>query len=139
MRSATGMSILPVVFRVCTQFTMFRLCTLEELIASKTKGFDLRLDGEPVGLLVAYKDGRLYGYRNSCPHVGVPLNQMPDQFLDLEEQYLQCSTHGAMFRIEDGYCEYGPCAGDRLDPVPVQLEDGVVCWSGAEQDGDPGR
>lgn len=106
-----------------------RLCDVKELRAAKTKGFDLDVDGRPVGLLLVHHGGQIYAYRNRCPHVSTPLNWVPDQFLDSEGEFLQCATHGAMFRIEDGYCEYGPCAGESLRPVPVTIRDGAVYWS----------
>ena len=34
--------------------------------------------------------------------------------------------HGALFRLEDGVCVAGPCAGERLKPWPVAVIDGVV-------------
>jgi len=40
--------------------------------------------------------------------------------------HFQCSTHGARFRIADGYCVAGPCRGERLSAVAVRVEDGVV-------------
>ncbi|MBS1216499.1 MAG: hypothetical protein H6R20_1473, partial [Proteobacteria bacterium] len=30
------------------------------------------------------------------------------------------------FRIDDGRCLAGPCQGDRLEPFPIALRDGVV-------------
>ncbi|MBW8734832.1 MAG: Rieske (2Fe-2S) protein, partial [Asticcacaulis sp.] len=33
-----------------------------------------------------------------------------------------CSWHGALFRIKDGYCVGGPCAGDRLTKWPVKVK-----------------
>ena len=68
----------------------------------------------------------LMAYKNSCPHTGVNLEWQPDQFLDLSNSYIQCATHGALFRLEDGYCLRGPCAGDALEPVEVRLEAGQV-------------
>src|SRR5258705_313796 len=41
-------------------------------------------------------------------------------------RHFQCSTHGARFRIADGYCVAGPCQGERLAAVAVTVEDGVV-------------
>jgi nitrite reductase/ring-hydroxylating ferredoxin subunit len=37
-----------------------------------------------------------------------------------------CSSHGALFRIVDGVCIAGPCAGQRLWPWPVKVEDDQV-------------
>jgi nitrite reductase/ring-hydroxylating ferredoxin subunit len=39
---------------------------------------------------------------------------------------IQCALHGALFRIEDGYCLYGPCQGASLHPLPLRQEGAVV-------------
>jgi nitrite reductase/ring-hydroxylating ferredoxin subunit len=75
---------------------------------------------------VIRKNETLYAYRNRCPHTGVNLNWLPDQFLDLNGEYIQCAMHGALFRIDDGYCVYGPCAGASLEKLPLQCEQGKV-------------
>jgi nitrite reductase/ring-hydroxylating ferredoxin subunit len=56
----------------------------------------------------------------------VNLEWLPDQFLDSSAQYIQCAVHGAMFRIEDGFCVSGPCAGDTLMAIPACLQDGEI-------------
>jgi nitrite reductase/ring-hydroxylating ferredoxin subunit len=63
---------------------------------------------------------------NSCPHTGGPLDWVPDQFLSLDRNYIQCATHNALFRFSDGYCVSGTCAGDQLTSVPVAIDDGEV-------------
>ncbi|GAB4351123.1 MAG: Rieske (2Fe-2S) protein [Gammaproteobacteria bacterium] len=107
---------------------MIELCKLEELVEQKTKGFDFEIDDSWVGLFVVHHEGEVYGYLNRCPHVGTPLNWVPDRFLDSEGEYLQCATHGALFRIEDGYCEFGPCAGESLSAATIVVRDGTVYW-----------
>jgi nitrite reductase/ring-hydroxylating ferredoxin subunit len=77
-------------------------------------------------LLVVRRGNRVYGYRNSCPHTGGPLDWVSGEFLDLERKYIQCATHAALFRITDGVCVYGPCAGGQLTPVPLVVQDGDV-------------
>lgn len=72
--------------------------------------------------------GKLYAYLNQCPHTGAPLNWSPGQFLDAEGEHLMCSLHGALFRIEDGYCIYGPCAGAALTALDHEL---CPDWDGA--------
>ena len=59
-----------------------------------------------------------------------PLETWADKFLTLAEDEIICSTHGALFRIEDGLCTSGPCTGKRLIPVPVAVKDGMVIISG---------
>lgn len=65
---------------------------------------------------------QLFVYRNRCPHLGIPLEWMPDQFLDRDGCYIQCATHGALFRIDNGQCVAGPCEGEFLESIPFRIE-----------------
>ncbi len=69
-------------------------------------------------------------YVNSCPHLGVPLDWAPNRFLSGDGGLIVCSTHGAVFRIEDGVCLHGPCHDDRLEPVTVHINDGTLFVAG---------
>lgn len=104
------------------------LCRLEEIEDGGAKGFVLGegIDAEEVFVVRAGR--RLHGYVNSCPHTGAPLEIVPDRFLNADGSHIICSTHGALFRITDGHCVAGPCAGDCLSPAPVAIdaEDRVI-------------
>jgi len=76
-----------------------------------------------VPFFVIRRDGKLNIYRNRCPHLGVPLEWMPDQFLDRDGHYIQCSTHGALFRTDNGLCISGPCQGESLETIPFRIEE----------------
>jgi nitrite reductase/ring-hydroxylating ferredoxin subunit len=105
-----------------------RVCALEDLPdAGEREGreFELRPDGYSTVFLVR-RGQEVFGYLNRCPHRGTPLNWSPDQFLDAARRHIVCATHGALFRVEDGHCLAGPCAGDALDPVTIELRDGDV-------------
>jgi nitrite reductase/ring-hydroxylating ferredoxin subunit len=39
---------------------------------------------------------------------------------------LMCPHHAAMFHLDDGECWDGPCTGERLVPVDVEVADGRV-------------
>jgi nitrite reductase/ring-hydroxylating ferredoxin subunit len=86
----------------------------------------VELPDGPGEVFVVRQGDRVYGYLNQCPHTGGPLDWVPDQFLNLEQDHIQCATHGALFHIQDGFCVAGPCAGDRLTPVPTSVEDGEI-------------
>ena len=73
---------------------------------------------------VVKKDNALHAYVNQCPHVGAPLEWIPDQFLDADEQFIQCAVHGAAFAIDNGACAGGPCNGVGLTALPMQEENG---------------
>lgn len=103
--------------------TTITLCQVDDVPADGCKGLRLTTaGGEPLELVIVNKDGQWYLYRNHCPHLGVPLEWLPDQFLDSEGQHIQCSTHGALFRIEDGWCVSGPCPGESLQAIPFRIE-----------------
>ena len=75
--------------------------------------------GETPVLIVHGDDGVVRVFQNSCPHRGTPLDWLPDRFLDRGGRHILCATHGALFRIEDGFCLSGPCAGARLRRVAI--------------------
>ena len=98
------------------------LCALTDLDATGAKGVNLG----GTGIFVVRSDEGVFGYVNSCPHIGVPLDMEPDEFISDFGDEIICSTHGARFRIQDGECVSGPCTGDVLKPVAVKVEDNQV-------------
>lgn len=101
------------------------LCRLEDIPEGGAKGFPAP-PGSFVGLFALRREGQVRVYVNSCPHAGLPLEPLPNRFLDPRRQVILCSVHGARFRIEDGACLSGPCIGEALEAVPVRIEDGQV-------------
>lgn len=79
-------------------------------------------------LFAVRSGGGVYLYRNRCPHLGIELEWQPDRFLDYQNQFVQCSTHGALFLIESGECVSGPCQGQFLEPIPHEVRDGEL-WA----------
>ncbi|MGO8914772.1 MAG: Rieske (2Fe-2S) protein [Stellaceae bacterium] len=103
-----------------------RLCRAEEVPDGGARGFRFGSGTDLEAVFVARKAGALFAYDNACPHLGTPLNFLPDRFLDRDGTHLLCSTHGARFRIEDGYCIDGPCAGKSLRRLSVAVEAGEI-------------
>jgi nitrite reductase/ring-hydroxylating ferredoxin subunit len=95
------------------------LCHTREIPEGKSKGFTITINDRALELFVVHFRGEFYAYQNHCPHTGINLNWQADQFLDITEQRIQCSTHGALFRITDGHCEWGPCIGKHLRPLTI--------------------
>jgi nitrite reductase/ring-hydroxylating ferredoxin subunit len=104
-----------------------RLCAIDELTSPGSARFELTAQPLSNGLCVIRqgkdKGERVYGYLNACPHTGGPLDWVPGRFLNAEGDLIQCSTHGALFRIEDGFCVAGPCAGASLTPASLKIQD----------------
>lgn len=106
------------------------LCRLDDIPDGDAKGFEIDQGGESVDILVVRRGETVYGYVNDCPHLGTPLSWVEDDFMTFDREFILCSTHGAEFRVEDGYCTAGPCLGDKLQPVPVAVADGWVVRRG---------
>lgn len=102
------------------------LCALGDLDATGAKGLFVGEGAARQNIFVVREGDAVFGYVNSCPHIGVPLEFEPDEFISEFGGEILCSTHGARFRIEDGYCVSGPCSGDALEPVAVKVVGGNV-------------
>jgi nitrite reductase/ring-hydroxylating ferredoxin subunit len=101
-------------------------CGIDELPPGRTAKFRLACGGRAIDGFVLNLDGRIHAYVNRCAHVGTPLDLFPNEFLGEDGRTIVCATHGALYEPEGGLCTAGPCAGDRLKPLPVRVEDGVV-------------
>ena len=103
-----------------------KLFDLAELDDPGARGAEVEIAGRHHDFIVVLKDGALHGYVNRCPHKGTPLETFPHQFLDAQRQHLVCSTHGALFQLDDGYCVSGPCQGAFLKSVALEIRAGTI-------------
>lgn len=95
----------------------------DDLADHECRQFDL--PGEHSGFVICQR-GEVYAYLNYCPHLGIELNWLPDQFMDPDNCFIQCATHGALFTVDDGLCIAGPCAGDQLIPLKLERDNGEL-------------
>ena len=107
--------------------TRLLLCRLDDIPDGDSAGFAVtHPDGRRRGVLAVRRAGNVFAYVNSCPHSRAPLDLIPGRFLSFDKTFILCSSHGALFCIEDGYCVEGPCAGKSLPPLKAVVEDGCV-------------
>lgn len=104
------------------------LCHQQDITELQTRGFSVETDQGPLELFLIRLDNKVHAYQNHCPHLGIPLNWQPDEFLSLEATHIQCSTHGALFTLEDGYCVAGPCAGQNLTALSLDQRNDDEIW-----------
>jgi len=105
-----------------------QLCHIDEIPRESTRGFSTDKTGASEEVFIVNQQGNMFGYINRCPHTGAPLEWMPDQFLSLDGETIQCSLHGARFTIDEGHCIQGPCAGQGLTPIKLETRDNVIYW-----------
>jgi nitrite reductase/ring-hydroxylating ferredoxin subunit len=102
------------------------LCSLAELEPTGSHGFSVGEGDWPLrGFIVKTARG-VAAYVNYCPHAGHPLNIRPNRFLTPDGNLILCCSHGALFARDNGLCIAGPCQGQKLTPVPVEVFGGYV-------------
>ncbi len=102
------------------------LCRLDDIEDGGSAAFAAHIGCARTGVMALRRGEAIFVYVNSCPHMGAPLDFQSGRFLNLERTHVLCSNHGALFRIEDGYCVQGPCAGKSLQSVAARVGDGEV-------------
>ena len=102
------------------------LCRLADVPDGGSSGFAVHWRGELLRLMILRRDDHVFVYVNRCPHAGLPLDFRPGQFLTRAKTQILCANHGAVFRIEDGFCVSGPCAGTSLQRSATEVRNGTV-------------
>ena len=106
------------------------ICALDDLDDPGARGFTLGQGKTRRDIFLIRKDNAVFAYVNRCPHANQPLDARPGRFLTQDETQIICGGHAALFRIEDGFCTGGPCAGKHLESIAVEVADGVVRLAG---------
>jgi nitrite reductase/ring-hydroxylating ferredoxin subunit len=112
------------------------VCRLTDLDQHGARGFTIGRGEWPLRGFVVRSGNAVHGYVNYCPHAGHPLNFKPHQFLTHDGSLILCSSHGALFEKQTGYCVAGPCAGKQLRSIALEVESGFVMLT---EGVDPGR
>ena len=77
--------------------------------------------------LILHRDGeRVRAWFNVCPHAGRRLDWAPGKFLKSKDGLLVCAAHGASFELGGGECVAGPCRGQSLREVALEVREGGV-------------
>jgi len=103
-----------------------KLCELNQIDNNGSAAFVAKRNGKKESFIVIRKEHNVFVYLNSCPHIGTPLDFSPGRFLSKDKNFIICSTHGALFRINDGFCISGPCVEQALAKVPIKIIKGTI-------------
>jgi nitrite reductase/ring-hydroxylating ferredoxin subunit len=72
-------------------------------------------------VLVGRVAGAWRAYANECRHRALPLDLGARSPMSDDGEYLLCHQHGALYSPIDGRCLLGPCAGETLIPVAIEV------------------
>lgn len=102
------------------------LATLSSLEDGEFIEVEALVDGLPESIILLRDGDGARAWLNICPHAGRRLDWAPGKFLKSREGGLVCAAHGASFESREGVCIAGPCRGDRLRQVAVEVVDDQV-------------
>ena len=97
-----------------------------ELEHGRSKKFTMRRGGRYFEALLVNYQGNHFAYVNRCPHTGITLDLVNNQFFSSDNRYVMCATHGAVFEPPSGECVWGPCVGLSLQSLPIEIDDGQI-------------
>jgi nitrite reductase/ring-hydroxylating ferredoxin subunit len=101
------------------------LCRIEDIPDGEARGF-MPIDSGHRGVFAIRRGHRAFVYVNACPHASAELEYAQDRFLSADGLRIICFAHNAQFDVETGNCVSGPCAGQALEAVAVNIVDGAV-------------
>ena len=96
--------------------------------------FEVEYFGEPAPAFAIRYKGRVHAYLNRCAHVAMELDWQEGVFFDSDGRDLLCSTHGATYDTATGRCVGGPCTGKALVKLRIEERNGMVYFTGFEDD-----
>ena len=99
---------------------------VDEMAPGSVKKFWLICQKYRVDGLLINDRGSFHAYVNRCRHMTTPLDFIRDRFLSEDGRNLMCYTHGALYEPATGFCIAGPCKGESLYRLPVQVDRGEV-------------
>lgn len=83
------------------------------------EGEPYRLQTQGYDVLLVRLEGRVFAYRNRCPHMGMTLDKGI-----CDSGILTCPWHGLRFDLSSGECVSAPQV--QLEPFPLRIEDDVI-------------
>ncbi len=102
------------------------ICNIRDIPENTCKGFALEKNNTEQTIFIINKEHQFYAYKNFCPHTGAPLNWQDDVYMDLDNNHIQCSVHGALFEAKSGRCIWGPCVNQSLLSVTIEINNGKI-------------
>src|SRR2546423_4868800 len=78
--------------------------------------------------------GSVHGYLNCCALVAMELDWQEGVFFDADGRDLLCATNGATYEGSSGRCIGGPCNRTPLVKLRIEERDGMVYFTGVEDD-----
>ena len=84
-------------------------------------------DADTWGSVLLTRNGaNIAAFHNRCPHAGYPLQHADGGVRVQEGRLIVCGAHGASYGLETGACVGGPCNGQALTRIAIEVRDGEI-------------
>ena len=83
-------------------------------------------NGKYVDAFIVRFRGEILAFENKCQHLPLSLDYGDNQFFSRDGSHLLCQTHGALYEPKSGLCLHGPCEGESLKPVKIEIRNGAI-------------
>ena len=103
-----------------------KIARVENVVEGGTLKFPFSRDGRPAEGFLARFQGNLVAYENQCRHHPVHLDFETGRFFTPEGGHFICQTHNAIYEPLTGLCVRGPCEGESLKRLEIQVIEGEV-------------
>jgi nitrite reductase/ring-hydroxylating ferredoxin subunit len=98
-----------------------KIGTLSELTEGAALKFEFTRKGKPIEGFVARFKGELVAYENRCRHLPLSLDYDDGRFFSRDGKNFICQNHNAIYEPLTGLCIQGPCAGESLKLLKIEI------------------
>jgi nitrite reductase/ring-hydroxylating ferredoxin subunit len=97
------------------------ICSATALADGTSLKFKVLEEDRTVEAFLVRFEGRYYAYKNRCAHMALGLDMDDNDFFTIDYRALICKTHGAVYYPDTGLCLSGPCYGQSLEALALEL------------------
>jgi nitrite reductase/ring-hydroxylating ferredoxin subunit len=103
-----------------------KIARAADIAEGGTLKFPFTCGGRPAEGFLARYQGQLVAYENQCRHLPLHLDFESGRFFTSEGDYFICQTHNAIYEPLTGLCVRGPCEGQSLKALKIEIIKGEV-------------
>jgi len=102
------------------------ICSTDTLSNGGSLKFHILEGDRPIEAFLIRFDEEYYAYKNRCAHMSLTLDLDDNDFFTIDFRGLICKTHGAVYYPNDGLCISGPCLGESLEAIQIEVRGNAV-------------
>ncbi|HWF17929.1 MAG TPA: Rieske 2Fe-2S domain-containing protein [Verrucomicrobiae bacterium] len=106
--------------------TRLKIARVDEVPEGGTVKFPFMHKGRHAEGFVARFQGKLVAYENRCQHLPVRLDFPDAKLFNRDGTHFICQNHNAIYEPSTGLCVRGPCEGQTLRALEIQIVQGEV-------------